>query len=84
MKLTTSNFNEIMKSDERALVVLAAFNKGGDGKKEHESFNKFAKAWRRGGRDFSQPVWFVYVEGEKWAGWLKQAYGYVSLIRGFC
>jgi hypothetical protein len=80
MKLTTSNFNEIMKSEEKALVVLAALNKGGDGKKELESFQKVAKAWRRGGRDFSRPVWFVHVEGDKWAGWLKQAYGWVPLI----
>ena len=75
MKLTPGNFNEIMKSDTHALVVLAAFNKGGDGQKENREFEKVAKAWRRGGRDFTQPVWFAYVEGEKWAGWLKQAYG---------
>jgi hypothetical protein len=75
MKLTPGNFNEIMKSDTHALVVLAAFNKGGDGQKENREFEKVAKAWRRGGRDFAQPVWFAYVEGEKWAGWLKQAYG---------
>jgi hypothetical protein len=80
MKLTTGNFNEILKSDERALVVLAAFNKGGEGKKEYEEYTKVAKAWRRGGRDFSQPVWFAYVEGDKWAGWLRQAYGYVFAI----
>jgi hypothetical protein len=75
MRLTTGNFNEIMKSDTQAMVVLAAFHKGSEGKKEYDAFQKVAKAWRRGGRDFSQPVWFAYVEGEKWQGWLKQAYG---------
>jgi len=84
IKLTTGNFNEIMKSDTRALVVLAAFNKGAEAKKEYEAFGNVAKAWRRGGRDFSQPVWFAYVEGEKWGGWLKQAYGYVMDVLEVC
>jgi hypothetical protein len=75
LKLTPNNFNEIMKSDMRAVVVLAALNKGQEGKKEYDQFQSVAKAWRRGGRDFSQPVWFAYVEAEKWAGWLKQSYG---------
>lgn len=75
IKLTPGNFNEIMKSDTRATIVLAALNKGQQGKTEFTQFENVAKAWKRGGRDFSQPIWFAYVEAEKWAGWLKQSYG---------
>lgn len=77
IKLTPGNFNDIMKSDTRAVIVLAALNKGSQFQAEYTKFENVAKAWKRGGRDFSQPVWFAYVEADKWAGWLKQAYGYV-------
>lgn len=80
-KLTPGNFNDIMKSDTRAIVVLAAFNRGQQGKTELSEFENVAKAWKRGGRDFSRPVWFAYVEADKWAGWLKQSYGSVQVLR---
>jgi hypothetical protein len=73
--LTSSNYNSIMKSDMRAIVVLAALHKGDEGEKEKEKLTSVARAWKRGGRGFQQPVWFVWVEGEKWGGWLKQSYG---------
>lgn len=78
INLTPGNFNEVFKSDARAIVVLGAINKGQQGKAEYAEFERVAKAWKRGGRDFTRPVWFAYVEAEKWAGWLKQSYGYVS------
>ena len=74
VKLTASNYNDVMKSPTRALVVLAALSKGNE-EAEHEKFKSIARAWKRGGRDFSQPVWFVYIEGAKWGGWLRQSYG---------
>lgn len=64
-----------MKSDSRAVVVLAALHKGDEGEREKEKLMSVARAWKRGGRGFQQPVWFVWVEGEKWGGWLKQSYG---------
>ena len=64
-----------MKSDTRAIVVLGAVHRGDEGVKERFELEKVARAWKRGGRGFSQPVWFVWLEGDKWASWLKQAYG---------
>ncbi|WWC87598.1 protein disulfide-isomerase domain [Kwoniella dendrophila CBS 6074] len=75
VELTGSNHNAIMTSDTRAVVVLGALHKGDEGKKEKDKLAEVAKAWKRGGRSFSQPVWFVWVDGEKWSGWLKQQYG---------
>lgn len=68
-----------MRSDTRAIVVLAGVHKGEEGKKERDKFADVARAWKRGGRRFEQPVWFVWVEGEtsRWANWLKRFYGYV-------
>jgi hypothetical protein len=80
IKLTPGNFNDIMKSDTRAIIVLAALNKGSQFQVEYTKFENVAKAWKRGGRDFAQPVWFAYVEADKWAGWLKQAYGWVICL----
>lgn len=70
-----------MRSDTRAIVVLAGVHKGEEGKKERDAFADIARAWKRGGRRFEQPVWFVWVEGEtsRWANWLKMFYGYVYI-----
>ena len=73
--LSTANHDAVMKADSRAIVVLAALHKGDEGKKEKEKLLSMARAWKRGGRPFSQPVRFCYVEGETWAGWLRQSYG---------
>ena len=75
VQLTSSNYNEFMKSDSRAIVVLGAVHQGEEGVKEKEKFELIAKAWKRGGRGFVQPVWFVWVDGQRWSGWLKQSYG---------
>ncbi|OCF32348.1 protein disulfide-isomerase domain [Kwoniella heveanensis BCC8398] len=75
VELSGSNYNAIMKSPTRAVVVLGAIHKGDEGEKEKERLAEVARAWKRGGRPFSQPVWFVWVDGEKWAKWLKQQYG---------
>lgn len=64
-----------MRSDAKAIVVLGAVHHGDEGAKERERLAEVARAWKRGGRGFSQPVWFVWVDGEKWAGWLRQSYG---------
>ncbi|WVW79859.1 protein disulfide-isomerase domain [Kwoniella bestiolae CBS 10118] len=74
IELTGSNYNAIMNSDTRSMVVLGALHKGDEGQKEKEKLREVAKAWKRGGRPFAQPVWFVWVDGEKWSGWLKQQY----------
>lgn len=74
-KLHSGNYNRIMKADSKPIIVLGALHKGEEGKKDRMAFNSVAKAWKRGGRDFEQPVWFVWVEGDKWASWLKQSYG---------
>ncbi|KAK4688153.1 protein disulfide-isomerase, partial [Tremellales sp. Uapishka_1] len=73
--LTSANYHELMKSPTRAIVVLGAIHKGEEGEKEKEIFRQVARAWKRGGREFVQPVWFAWVEGDKWQGWLRQSYG---------
>jgi hypothetical protein len=78
-ELTSSNYDEIMKSPTRALIVLAAFKKTGrstaDLDKDIQRLEVVARAWRKGGRNFHQPVWFVWVDGIKWRKWLKQSFG---------
>ncbi|WWD16839.1 protein disulfide-isomerase domain [Kwoniella shandongensis] len=75
VELTAANHPEIMKGDAKAIVVLGALHKGSEGVKEQERLDEIARAWKKGGRRFDQPVWFVWVDGEKWSGWLKQSYG---------
>lgn len=75
VQLSTANYNSIMKSPERALVVLGAVHGGDEGFKERVAFERIARAWKKGGRAFEQPVWFVWLDGHKWSRWLKQAYG---------
>ncbi|WWC59892.1 protein disulfide-isomerase domain [Kwoniella dejecticola CBS 10117] len=74
LELTGSNYNAVMNSNSRAIVVLGALHKGEEGKKDRDQLEEVAKAWKKGGRPFAQPVWFVWVDGEKWSGWLKQQY----------
>lgn len=74
-QLSSGNYADLMKSEKKAIVVLGALHRGDEGDKERKELEGIARAWKRGGRRFSQPVWFVWVEGEKWASWLKQAYG---------
>ncbi|WVR04133.1 protein disulfide-isomerase domain [Kwoniella sp. DSM 27419] len=75
VELSGSNYKSIMQSDTRAIVVLGALHKGDAGNKEKDTLAQVARAWKRGGREFQQPVWFAYVDGDKWAKWLKQQYG---------
>lgn len=78
IELTSSNYKEIMKSPTRALIVLAALKKTGRSSSELEkdiqTLEVVARAWRKGGRNFSQPVWFVWVDGVKWRKWLRQSF----------
>lgn len=64
-----------MKADSRAIVVLAALHKGDEGEKERQKLMSVAKAWKRGGRGFNQPVFFAWIEAERWSSWLRQSYG---------
>lgn len=64
-----------MKGPLKAVVVLCAIHRGDEGEREKKKFGEIARAWKKGGRDFERPVWFAWVEGEKWSGWLKQSYG---------
>jgi hypothetical protein len=73
--LTKANYADMMKSTARAIVVLGAVHAGVEGESEIRELEDVARAWRRGGRGFQQPVWFAWVEGDKWSGWLRQAYG---------
>lgn len=76
-QLDSENFDEIMKSPTRALVVLVALKTDKENvlKQEVEKLKMISRAWMRGGRGFVQPVWFVWVDGVKYAKWLKQSYG---------
>ncbi|KAJ9102535.1 hypothetical protein QFC21_002936 [Naganishia friedmannii] len=79
IELDSGNFDEVMQSATRALVVLVALKKNGRSTgeldKEVEELRKIAKAWYRGGRKFEQPVWFAWIDGERYKKWLKQNYG---------
>lgn len=85
IELDSGNFDEVMQSPTRALVVLVALKKNGRStgelEKEVEELRKIAKAWYRGGRKFEQPVWFAWIDGEKNKKWLRQNYGYVFVVR---
>ncbi|KAJ9096608.1 hypothetical protein QFC19_007141 [Naganishia cerealis] len=78
-ELDSGNFDDIMQSPTRPLVVLVALKKSGraqgDLEKETGELHKIAKAWYRGGRTFEQPVWFAWIDGERYKKWLKQNYG---------
>ena len=74
VQLTTSNFNDILKSPTKAVVVLGALHSTVEGEKEKAKLYNIARAWKRGGRTFSQPVRFAWVDSDKWAGWLKQSF----------
>lgn len=80
-ELDASNFDEIMHSPMRPLVVLVALKKNGrpslELEKEVEELRKIAKAWYKGGRHFQQPVWFVWIDGDRYKKFLKQNYGCV-------
>jgi hypothetical protein len=77
--LESSNFDEVIHSPSRALVVLVALKKtgrpAGELEKEVEELWKIAKAWYKGGRPFQQPVWFAWIDGDRHRKWLKQNYG---------
>ncbi|KAI5451445.1 hypothetical protein NCC49_001751 [Naganishia albida] len=79
IELDSSNFDEVIHSPTRALVVLVALKKtgraAGELEKEVEELRKTAKAWYKGGRPFQQPVWFAWIDGERHRKWLKQNYG---------
>jgi hypothetical protein len=81
-ELDASNFDEIMHSSMRPLVVLVALKKNGrpaaELEKEVEELRKIAKAWYKGGRHFQQPVWFAWIDGERYKKFLKQNYGYAT------
>lgn len=74
-ELTTSNYDEVIKSPTKALVVLAVLKAGSEGDKDRAAFKDVARAWARGGRNFKQPVWFLWIDGVKWKKFLKQSYG---------
>lgn len=71
--LSSDNYQDLMQGDQHALVVLAATHP--DNAEENAEFVKIARAWKRGGRPFTQPVWFANMDGEKWQKWLYNSYG---------
>lgn len=73
--LNPGNFKEVMQSPEHALVVLGAIHTDGRELQERDTLLKIARAWKKGGRPFTQPVWFAAVDGEKWRGWMKRTLG---------
>lgn len=85
IELESANFDEVIHSPARSLVVLVALKKtgraAGELEKEVEELRKIAKAWYKGGRPFKQPVWFAWIDGERHRKWLKQNYGCVGLRR---
>lgn len=87
IELESSNFDEVIHSPSRALVVLVALKKtgrpSGELEKEVEELRKIAKAWYKGGRHFQQPVWFAWIDGERHKKWLKQNYGCVVCLQKF-
>lgn len=75
--LTKNNYADIMKNDAHAIVVLGVVHGDERGVEERKKLEEVAKAWKRGGRPFTQPVWFAAVDGDKWASWVLRTYGWV-------
>jgi hypothetical protein len=73
--LSATNYADIFQSPLDPIIVLGALHT--TGKEQRAKLEKVARAWKRGGRDMERPVWFVWVDGQKWGGWMKRAYGYV-------
>ncbi|KAG7562713.1 hypothetical protein FFLO_01873 [Filobasidium floriforme] len=78
-ELTPDNHEELFNLPTRALIVLAALKPGSKNRKEFESdlayFTKVSRAWQKGGRQFSQPVHFVWTDATRQSKWLKHTYG---------
>lgn len=75
VQLTVANQRELLDSPTKATVVLAALHSGEQGEGEHTKLLEVARSWHHGERDLGQPVWFTWVEGDKWAKWLRKSYG---------
>ncbi|KAL1410129.1 hypothetical protein Q8F55_004132 [Vanrija albida] len=73
--LTKENYADVMKNDAHALVVLGVVHGDERGVEERKKLEEASKAWKRGGRPFTQPVWFAAVDGDKWASWVLRTYG---------
>ncbi len=82
-ELTQQNYDAVMRSPTRALIVLAALDKGSKSvAQELGEFATVARAWQKGGRSFQQPVWFVWVDSNKWKKWLRRSFGWVWWLVG--
>lgn len=82
IELNPDTYLELTKSPTRALLLLTALKKTGrpqaELQVELEKLKTISRAWRKGGRKFVQPVWFVWVDSVKNGKWLKQDYGISS------
>lgn len=72
MDLTSDAYDSVMKNDKHPLVVVGVIRPGTEGAADRAVMLSTARAWKRGGRAFQQPVWFVNVDAEEWAKWLKK------------
>lgn len=75
LDLTEDSYTSIMKNDARALAVIGAVRSGAEGAVDRATLLKTARAWKRGGRPFDQPVWFVTVDAGVWEKWLAKMVG---------
>ena len=74
-QLTTTNFNDLLQSPSKTVVVLAAIDSDPKSVAQRDKLAEISRRWKKGGRKFAQPVRFAWVEVDKWTGWLKQSFG---------
>jgi Thioredoxin-like domain len=82
MELSEGSFQEVMKAENKPLVVLVSVATSGI---EHdqivETVHRLAAQWRRTGATQYSPtqgarqVVFVWMDQDRWSSWLKGMYG---------
>lgn len=76
LELSPDNFQDVMKSPARPLVVLAVYNPAApDAGRVEEGVKAFADTWRVEHPRAAREVVHVWMDGVKWKEWLKSMYG---------
>ncbi|EJD00787.1 thioredoxin-domain-containing protein [Fomitiporia mediterranea MF3/22] len=91
LELNQETFQDVMSAASKPLVVIAAFSPGGGEGHAEEKMKSAAREWRNlidreksGGGSGGMGLWrkererevvFTWMDGEKWASWMKSMYG---------
>jgi hypothetical protein len=77
MELDQDSFQSVMNADHHPLVVIVANPSGSASTSVLEKLHDIGAKWRtrQGGKIKSEGVVFTWMDGERWAKWLKGMYG---------